>query len=132
MYTHMSTEVGVKQGVVEAKDKLQGNYIEIPLNVKYKITTPVANIIKPYVFTGPTLAMKLGGDDDYFQTKTCQWGWNLGIGVELIDHLQIGAGYTWGMNNIADKLKINDLISINTADIKVKNNYWTITAAWLF
>ena len=86
----------------------------------------IEKIIKPYVFTGPTFAFKL--DKDTFKdmkTKTCQVAWNVGLGVELINHLQVGASYGFGMNNIAKNW-------LDAKNLKVKNNYWTVTAAWLF
>lgn len=82
------------------------------------------------MFTGPNLAVKL--DKKAFgHTRDCQWGWDLGIGLELIRHLQIGAGYTFGMNNIAKNLHFADKVG-DVTTVKVKNNYWTITAAWMF
>ncbi len=131
MYSHMQTNVSVGEGRLSASKNVSGNFIEIPLHLKYKLSVPaIQSIISPYIFTGPSVAFKLSGEDSYSGTKKTQWGWDLGIGVELIRHLQIGAGYTWGINNIADKLP---RLNVNVDDdIKVKNNYWTITAAWMF
>lgn len=129
MYTHMNNDIeeGVNQGCVGK------NFLEIPLNLKYKFTLPVvSSILKPMVYTGPTMALKL--DKSTFrdlQTKTVQMGWNIGVGLELVKHLQISGGYTFGINNVAKKVSVlNDNVSIG--NVKVKNNYWTVTAAWLF
>ncbi|MCM1370191.1 MAG: porin family protein [Candidatus Amulumruptor caecigallinarius] len=120
MYTRMNTEVN--------DIKMHGNFLEIPLHLKYKFNIPVINsIIRPYVFTGPNVAFRFGSDK--LDTKKSQWGWDLGLGVELIKHLQVGAGYTFGINKIAE-IVYADLHT--TEEIKVKNNYWTITAAWMF
>lgn len=127
MYTHMNERIN------DAGDKgsINKNFLEIPLNLKYKFNIPVvASIIKPMVYTGPTLALKLDKSAiDDLKTKTAQWGWNLGIGVELIKHLQISGGYTFGINNIVKKTGLVDEV---VKDVKLKNNYWTVTAAWLF
>lgn len=130
MYTHMKTHVELAE--LDGYNA-SGNFLEIPLHLKYKFSLPaVGSIISPYIFTGPNVAVKLSGDHSYFDTKTTQWGWDLGIGVELIRHLQIGAGYTWGLNKLAEVV-INDNAGLNYSnDIKVKNNYWTVTAAWMF
>lgn len=130
MYTHMKTHVEL-EGVDGYN--ASGNFLEIPLHLKYKFSLPaVGSIISPYIFTGSNVAVKLSGEDSYFSTKTTQWGWDLGIGVELIRHLQIGAGYTWGLNKVAEVV-INENAGLNYSnDIKVKNNYWTVTAAWMF
>lgn len=134
MYTRMNTSIdvaGLNVGNVDNKigNKIGKNFIEIPVNLKYKLNLPaVAAIIKPYVFTGPSFAFKLDKETaKTFDTKTCQVAWNLGLGVELIKHLQIGASYGWNINNAAKMV-----LPLNTAEIKAKNNYWTVTAAWLF
>lgn len=123
MFTRMYTELNT----FGYTNKIHGSFLEIPLHLKYKVNIPAVNhIIRPYVFTGPSLATKLGSSRSFGDTKTAQWGWDLGLGIELVQHLQVGAGYTWGMNKIAS-------IWTSTSDeIKVRNNYWTVTAAWLF
>lgn len=132
MYTRMNSENDEWNGdyVPSNSQSLGKNFLEIPLNVRYKLSLPaVESIIAPYIFTGPTLALKLDkGDNSIWSAKTAQWGWNLGLGVQLIRHLQIGAGYTFGINNVVKNIKSD----MQVANIKVKNNYWTITAAWLF
>lgn len=121
MYTYMTNEVDGQE--------VYGNFFEIPLHLKYKIGIPaVSSYLSPYVFTGPSVAFKLGGKDSYGDTKATQWGWDLGIGLELIKHLQIGAGYTFGINNIARNFDSAGEVT----NIKVRNNYWTVTAAWMF
>lgn len=105
------------------------NFLMIPINLKYKFHLPVvSNYIVPYVFTGPDLAFKLDKEIlGAMKTRTCQVAWNVGLGVQLVRHLQIGASYGFGITNLAKKTGL-----INASDTKVKNNYWTVTAAWLF
>ncbi len=139
MYTRMNSEAQItgSDGLLHS-EKTGKNFLEIPLNVKYKINIPaVSRFVVPMIYTGPTLALKLGGSkNNFLATKSAQWGWNVGLGVELIRHLQVSAGYTFGINNI---VKITDKTGILPDwwpgvedNVKLKNNYWTITAAWLF
>lgn len=124
MYAYQQTEIN--------DNKVKGNFFEIPLHLKYKLSLPaVESIIAPYVFTGPSVAFKFGGKNSYNGTKSTQWGWDLGLGVQLIRHLQIGAGYTFGINNLMRKQTLLNIPNVN-GDLKVKSNYWTITAAWMF
>lgn len=104
------------------------NFLMIPVNVKYKFNLPVVSkYLVPFIFTGPDFAFKLDKEIlNSMKTKTCQVAWNVGLGVEFIQHLQIAASYGFGVNNIADKM------GVNSPDFNVKNNYWTVTAAWLF
>ena len=77
------------------------------------------------------MAFKLSGENSYFDTKKTQWGWDLGLGLELVRHLQVGAGYTFGINKITSVVTADYGVSTGH-EIKVKNNYWTVTAAWMF
>lgn len=142
MYTYMDYQV--EEDVTTTKQNVHPNFaknfIEIPLNIKYKIGIPVVKkIFSPYVFTGPSVALKLGKDKGYnmgsinakTNTKTAQWVWNLGIGLEFINHLQIGASYGFGMNNIVKDFEVAGT-TLQTGEVKAKTGYWTVTAAWLF
>lgn len=110
------------------------NFLMIPLNVKYKITLPVVGkLIAPYVFTGPNFNLNLGKKTfSDFKNKTCQVAWNLGLGVELLQHLQVGASYNFGLGKIGNSI-INSTLGTNqNMEYTVKNNYWMVTAAYLF
>lgn len=134
LYTHLNDELKTKSGQTVEEGSVGKNFLEIPVNFKYKIGLPVVSkIITPMVFTGPNFAFKL--DKSIFndiKTKTFQFGWNFGVGVELFKHLQIAGSYTLGVNNVL-KLTGNNLPGIgNINNVKLKNNYWAVTAAYLF
>lgn len=118
MYARMNSE----------KELENKNFLLIPLNLKYKFQLPVvSSFLAPYIFTGPSFDFRLGKSTyEDFKMKTFQPVWNVGLGLELIKHLQIGASYGFGMNNIV-KTFVDDV-----EPIKLHNNYWTITAAYLF
>lgn len=130
MYTYLNAEN--KSALNDGK--FAKNFIEIPVNLKYKLTIPVvASIVKPYVFTGPAFAFKLDKNtiEDFYQ-KNCQVTWNLGLGVELFKHVQVGACYGWNINGAGTYVLDMAGIQVNQTEVKAKNNYWTITAAYLF
>lgn len=132
MYTRMNSRLDLPQNVTGEQEKIENkgkDFLEIPLNVKYKFQIPaVAAVVKPYIFTGPSFAFRLNKDTfSAMKTKTCQVAWNVGIGLELVKHLQISGSYGFGVNNV-----FNGLNLVNAEALKVKNNYWTITAAYLF
>lgn len=152
MYARMNNSSDIDYGKINApgslpsdptaspavnNDNLYGkNFLEIPINLKYKFTLPVVgSIVKPYLFTGPNFAFRLGKSiEDNVQgikSRSCQIAWNVGLGLELVSHVQIGASYGFGINNVVENIPVVGE-AINTADIKAKNNYWTITAAYLF
>ncbi len=132
MYTHMSASTGIIANDGAALSDAheitpKKDFLEIPVNIKYRFG--MVPVVKPYIFTGPSFAFKFGGDDDVLKTKTFQCAWNIGLGLEVFNHVQIGASYGFGMNNTLKKF--SDDITVSN-DIKLKNNYWTITAAYLF
>lgn len=129
MYDYQQTNVeefGVSR-------KVKGSFFEIPLHLKYQLGLPaIGSIVSPYIFTGPSVAFQLSGEKSYSKSKEAQWGWDIGLGLTVVKHLQIGAGYTFGINKIVNKIPALDQFNVPTDDIKVKNNYWTVTAAWMF
>ena len=138
MYVHRvssSTLKGENQGndasLVNSSNFKKRDYIEIPLNLKYKFGLPViGKVFTPYVFTGPSfsiLASKKDIDRAY-KNKSFDVAWNFGLGIQLINHLQVSASYGIGLNKTIEVINP----SLNTNPIEGKNNYWTVTAAWLF
>lgn len=130
MYTRMNSQVDAPFTGSMTENEFSGSakdFFQIPINIKYKFGLPVVGkIIAPYIYTGPDFAFRLGHSDAF---KRFQVAWDLGVGVELVRHLQIGAGYSWGINNVAKKITGYENFDGN---FKTKNNYWTITAAYLF
>ncbi len=148
MYTRRNTQNDIKTPVIDnltgsvssyetKSEKTHYDYISVPVHLMYKLDLPAINkIIAPYVVTGPDFAFRVSKNllDDV-HAKKCSVGWDLGIGVELIQHLQVSATYTWGMNNAVKYVGMvsSDVASINTnSGIKGNTNGWTITAAWMF
>lgn len=141
MYVHRVSDSNYKGNQLKPSDDptadlLNSNrykkrdYIEIPLNIKYKIGLPlVGKIISPYVFTGPSFAFLASKKaiTDAYENKSFDVAWNFGIGLQLFTHLQVGASYGLGMTKT-----VSALTPINGTKVDSKNNYWTITAAWLF
>ena len=118
MYTHRSVE-----------GQTSPDYINIPINLKWKINIPLVNkIIRPYIATGPSFAFLINKSKVPEGFKNQDIAWNFGFGVELVKHLQMGASYGLGLNNSAIKL----LEGGSNADIYGKSRVWTVTAAYLF
>ena len=110
---------------------LNSDYIEIPLNIKYKIGIPaISSILKPYIFTGPSFAFLTSKKhiENFVHDKTCDIAWNFGLGLEFFNHLQVGASYGLGMTKTFQAVNLAG----DAAGIEGKNRYWTVTAAWLF
>ena len=124
LYTHRENEL-----ILEG-EKLKRDYIDFPINVKYKLQLPVINkIFAPFVTTGPDFALLLS-DSDKGDYKSRKWNtsWNVGFGAELFKKLQIHANYGIGISKAFEY--INKEVESKT--VEGKDKYWTITAAYLF
>ena len=110
MYTHRNQGIATMNADGTDVEKDRGlNYIEIPLNLKWKMGIPVIQkIVRPYI-------------------KSCDVAWNVGFGVELFSHLQASACYGFGMTKAFDFVGVTEANAINA-----RTRCWTITAAYLF
>lgn len=106
-------------------ENVHNDYIDIPLNLKWKINVPViSSILRPFLTTGPSFAFLTSKKSfDEFRNKKCDVAWNFGFGAELLKHVQIGASYGLGLNKVTGNAD---------SGIEGKNRYWTVTAAYLF
>ncbi len=128
MYVRRNTEFMDKLGDSE---KSHRDYIEIPINLKWKIGLPiVGSIVSPYIFTGPSFAFLTSKKniEDAYKNKTFDVSWNVGLGVQLMKKIQVGASYGFGLTKAVEMVTDD----VNAAGIEGKNRYWTITAAYLF
>lgn len=73
------------------------NYFEIPLLIKYGISTD--NEISFLPFLGPYISMGISGDYNYL--KHPEMGFKMGCGIEW-NYLYLEAAYQFGVTNIAD------------------------------
>jgi hypothetical protein len=130
MYVHRSVDYNFK----ELNENITSNgrdYLEIPINLKWKIGIPViGKILTPYIFTGPSFSFLVSKKDieGFLKNKTFDAAWNFGLGVQLFSKLQIGASYGLGMTKAISFIDPDH----QNANIEGKNKYWTVTAAWLF
>lgn len=109
--------------------ELGRDFINIPLNIKWKLGLPaIEKVFTPYVFTGPDFAFLLSKDRNLIEDIKCrrtEVSWNFGLGIELVEHLQLSATYGLGLTGLKN-------LSESMSDLKGANNNWTITAAYLF
>jgi len=127
LYQHREAGVEYNANGVQASGKMRGDYIDIPLNFKYKLALPaVSNIVCPFVTTGPDFSFLLSKKNvnNALSNKSFDFAWNVGLGVELVRHVQIAASYGFGITNHAS--------GEGNALYDSKNRCWTVTAAYLF
>ncbi len=110
------------------------DFIEIPINLKYKFSLPVvSSITTPFIYAGPSFAFRVGDNfKDQLESRSFETSINLGIGFEFFNHLQIAGQYGWGLNNVFEKSDDSTLNSIIGSAINGKSRAWTVTVAYLF
>lgn len=107
------------------------DYIEIPLNLRYNFSLPViSNVAVPYIGVGPSVSVLTSRKNVYedLRNKSVDWALNFGIGVQLINHIDVNARYGLGLTKAMKGIDPDN----NGAGIEGKNRYWTVSVAYLF
>lgn len=127
MYTRKGSDL--KEITTGASEKQHTDYVEIPVNLKYKFSLPVVgSFMSPFVYAGPSFAFRVGDNfADQYKNKSFETAINVGIGLEFFSHLQIAGQYGWGLGKAMEFE--NDVL--NSA-LNGKSRAWTVTAAYLF
>lgn len=128
MYTRRNAEVIVSDTETQ---KAKYDYIALPLHLRYDFSLPlVGKFLSPGIFTGPNFAFRCSKEilNDFKATK-CNIGWDFGIALTIIDHVQIAGSYTLG---ITKALNYVPSVNIGESGIQGRTSGWTITAAYLF
>ena len=117
------------------------HYIEVPVNLKYKLKIKgIEDIIAPFVYAGPSFAFKVGQDvkfgNDIFKDTEINFNnvdiaLNLGFGVEVIKHLNVAAQYGWGLGKVVDMPDL-EAFGQKIEGIDLQTGVWTISATWMF
>lgn len=106
------------------------DYIDIPINLKWRLNIPVINnIVRPFLTTGPSFSFLTSGRaiENAYRNRKFDTAWNFGFGLELFKKVQLGASYGLGMTKALKAIGVQD-----KAGIEGKNRYWTVTAAYMF
>ena len=100
--------------------KQQG--IELPVNLKY--TIGLGSMLGVFVAAGPDFFFDFK-KKDYVDRKKAQVALNLGAGMKLLKHLQVGVTYQLPMGDSFTWKNAGDAIG-------AKNKTWQVSAAYLF
>lgn len=108
------------------------DFIEIPLHLKWKfLLKPTKDLCAVMIYTGPSMLVRLGHGEGValggasrqtFASEKLQPGWDVGIGIDVINFIQLTAGYRFGIGNAATR----------PADMVLHTNGWSVAANLLF
>ena len=120
-------------------EKIQQKSILVPINARLNLGLGDAAGI--YVAAGPQFGFNIGDDefkwkdkDNYertFQLKKSSFSVNLGAGLYLSDHFEVGFTYNIAMGKTADAT-FKDAVKTATTNDETKAKAWTISACYYF
>lgn len=147
LYENKSIELE-SNGVTETEHL---SYINIPLNFKYSIG--IGSVAGVFVTTGPQFSFNIGDKDIFsdislqnvsgsaqnigrkFELKKSEFSWNVGAGVKVLKHLQVGYNYNIAIGKTAEiSPDLNTVVGVGTDAVKgkLKNNTHQISIAYVF
>ena len=113
--------------------------ILVPLNLRFDIG--LGSVAGIYLAAGPQFGFNVGDDefnwkdkDNYertFQLKKSNFSINLGAGVNLIKHIEIGFTYNIAMGKTGDA-SFKDAVKAATTNDETKAKTWTLSACYFF
>lgn len=120
-----------QRGIKVEGESEKENGLEIPVNLKYNIG--LGSMLGIYVAAGPDFYFNFAKDKSFgenvkLERKNAQVGINLGAGVKLIKHLQIGFNYNIPLGNSAELTIADGVTEVFTSKTKM----WQVSAAYIF
>ncbi|NDV82288.1 porin family protein [Bacteroides sp. 51] len=121
-----------QRGIKADGETEKENGIELPINLKYNIG--LGSLASVYVAAGPSFFFSFKDDikiDDNtsWDIKKSQLGINLGAGVKLLKHLQVGVNYQIPVGKTGE-LTFKD--TVTGAKNSYKSKVWQVSAAYFF
>jgi opacity protein-like surface antigen len=98
--------------------------IEVPVNLKW--TFGLGSVAGVYVAAGPQFGFNIDKKSTLnYDLKKNNTSFNVGAGVKLISHLQVGLNYNFALSKTAT-------VEVDNKAYEVKNNSWQVSAAYIF
>ena len=122
-----------------AEETLKQQSIQIPINLRYGFG--LGNTASVYVFAGPQFGFAIGDkvanvvDDALdWRLKDSNLSANVGLGLMLLNHLQISANYNIALGTTGEFEVVNAVAGTawNTVTGKTKANAWQLSVAYFF
>lgn len=118
------SQSGVK---FEKKDADNLKSIEVPVNLKW--TVGLGSAFGVFAAVGPQFGFNLdNGVDAALQSKKCAVSVNVGVGLKLLRHFQLGANYNIG----ASKMTAKVMEGSTSIESNFRKNSWQISLAYMF
>ena len=119
-------------------ETLKQQSIQIPINLRYGFG--LGNTASVYIFAGPQFGFAIGDKVTELANDAADWrlkdsnlSANVGLGLMLLNHLQISANYNIALGTTGE-VDVNNAVNTawNTAIGKAKANAWQLSVAYFF
>lgn len=127
LYDQREAKVKDDDGLVEKNIKQQA--INIPINLRYGVG--LGSLASVYFAAGPQFGFNVGDkniDEINWKWKSSVFSVNLGAGVTLIKHVQLGFNY----NIVCGKSGEASVGNVAKSVIRGRSNAWQVSAAYYF
>lgn len=114
-----------QKGIKADNDNVKQYGLDIPVNLKY--TIGLGSTLGIFVAAGPDFYFDFKGEKEGIDRKAAQVGINVGAGLKLIRHLQVGVNYNIP---VGDHFTWED--TPNAIFKKGKDKTWQISLAYIF
>lgn len=137
-YNQRVSKLSSDNATVES-ETIKHQTLSIPLNLRYQIVG-IGDTGGLFLFTGPQFDFNIGDKNPIkeakeWKFKDSDFSWNVGLGVMVLNHLQVNANYNIGLSKTSD-IKAGTVTNalLDLAGIKsgAKENTWQIGLAYWF
>ena len=115
------------------EETIKRKSILIPINARVNFS--LLKVLGAFVSTGPQFGFNVGNTgfkwgelQDTFQLKKSQFSWNVGVGVMVMKHIELGVTYNSGLGRTGELKDINKDTIVNSP----KQKTWVFSAAYYF
>ena len=115
-----------QKGIKADNDAVKQYGLDIPVNLKYNIG--LGSLLGIYLAAGPDFYFDFKGNENGYDKRRAMVGVNVGAGLKLIKHLQIGFNYNIPLGKSGDVTWKDGVSSVFKAD-SYKTKTWQISAA---
>ncbi|WP_291586819.1 porin family protein [Bacteroides sp.] len=118
-----------QKGIKADNDAVKQYGLDIPVNLKYNIG--LGSLLGIYLAAGPDFYFDFKGNENGYDKRRAMVGVNVGAGLKLVKHLQIGFNYNIPLGKSGDVTWKDGVNSVFKSD-SYKTKTWQISAAYLF
>lgn len=123
------------QGANGYSENKTNRSLSIPVNLRYSIGLGSAASV--FITTGPQFDFNLGnkdwGNETFsFERENMTTTWNVGAGVKVLGHVELGVGYNFALGKVGETLVENAGINVGHQADNYRSNTFTAQATIYF